>query len=83
MRDAYDLLKEKEAHLARVRREVDSLRIVSGLLGEDADVAGVSKPPSSAAHGDSAETESEATGTDGSLFSTAAPRSTFWNKLKR
>ena len=32
MRDAYDVLKQKEADLARVRHEVESLRIVASLL---------------------------------------------------
>jgi len=32
MRDAYDVLKEKEADLARVRDEIESLRIVASLL---------------------------------------------------
>ena len=32
MRDAYDVLKEKEADLARVRHEVESLRIVARAL---------------------------------------------------
>ena len=35
MRDAYDVLKQKEADLARVRREVESLRIVAPLLGDN------------------------------------------------
>ena len=35
MRDAYDVLKEKEADLARVRYEVESLRIVTSLLLDD------------------------------------------------
>jgi len=35
MRDAYDALKEKEAELAHVRHEVESLRIVAPLLLDD------------------------------------------------
>ena len=35
MRDAYDVLKQKEADLARVRHEVESLRIVASLLLDD------------------------------------------------
>ena len=35
MRDAYDALRQKEADLARVRHEVESLRIVASLLLDD------------------------------------------------
>ena len=37
MKDAYDVLKQKEADLARVRHEVESLRIVGPLLADDLD----------------------------------------------
>jgi len=37
MKDAYDVLKQKEFDLARVRHEVESLRIVGPLLGDDLD----------------------------------------------
>jgi hypothetical protein len=35
MRNAYDVLKQKEADLARVRQEVESLRIAAPLLSSD------------------------------------------------
>ena len=35
MKDAYDVLKQKEFDLARVRHEVESLRIVASLLLDD------------------------------------------------
>ena len=35
MKDAYDVLKQKEADLARVRHEIESLRIVASLLLDD------------------------------------------------
>jgi len=37
MKDAYDVLKQKEFDLARVRHEVESLRIVGPLLADDLD----------------------------------------------
>jgi hypothetical protein len=37
MKDAYDVLKQKEFDLARVRHEVESLRIVEPLLSDDLD----------------------------------------------
>jgi hypothetical protein len=35
MKDAYELLHQKESDLARVRKEVESLNIVAPLLAED------------------------------------------------
>jgi hypothetical protein len=37
MRDPYNVLKQKEADLARVRHEIESLRIVGPLLADDLD----------------------------------------------
>jgi hypothetical protein len=37
MKDAYDVLKQKEFDLARVRHEVESLRIVAPLLEDNLD----------------------------------------------
>jgi len=37
MRDPYDVLKQKEADLGRVRHEIESLRIVGPLLADDLD----------------------------------------------
>ena len=37
MKDAYEVLQQKEKELACVRREVDSLRIVSSLLSDTAE----------------------------------------------
>ena len=34
MKDAYAILEQKEADMARVRREIESLRIVAPLLEE-------------------------------------------------
>lgn len=34
MKDAYEVLYQKEADLARVRREIDSLTIAANLLGD-------------------------------------------------
>jgi hypothetical protein len=44
MRDACDVLKQKEADLARVRHEVESLRIVAPLLVDDLDSDQSEKP---------------------------------------
>jgi hypothetical protein len=37
MKDAYQVLHEKEADLARVRKQVESLHIVAALLAESSD----------------------------------------------
>jgi hypothetical protein len=42
--DAYDVLKQKEADLARIRHEVDSLRIIAPLLVDDLDSDQSKKP---------------------------------------
>lgn len=38
MKDAYTVLEEKEADLARVRQEIESLRIVASLLEKTDDL---------------------------------------------
>lgn len=35
MKDAYEVLEQKEADLSRVRQEIESLRIVAPLLVDD------------------------------------------------
>jgi hypothetical protein len=44
MRNLQDLLKEKEAELARVTQEVEALRVVARLLVEDSGDKGRSAP---------------------------------------
>ena len=82
MKDAYELLYQKEADLVRVRQEIESLKITAELLGDDQtseDPAPVSdaldKKPAEAAM--SPSPDSEATGTDGPF--TVARRAGFWN----
>ena len=90
MKNANDVLRQKEAEMARVRHEIDSLRIVAALLGDDessprdldltSDEAG-GKLLTSAERGTHAS--AEATGTDGlfSSFSHQGPKR--WNVLNR
>jgi hypothetical protein len=73
MRNAYELLNQKEADLARVRHQVDSLRIAAALLSDGADANDSTSEPAGA--GDDASGEASraaATGTDG-MFSPATP----------
>ncbi len=83
MKDAYEVLEQKEADLARVRQEIESLRIVASLLVDD-----LNANDSDQTHLISAEKtddlpDSEATGTDSPFSSVAISRSGFWNALKR
>ncbi|HZP17880.1 MAG TPA: hypothetical protein VFB00_07950 [Terriglobales bacterium] len=92
MKDAYEVLRQKEADVARVRREIQSLKIAASLLEDESDsgdlAAGDSHDARSTAetrdlHADAETRDSglEATGTDG-LFS-SLPRPRFWDALKR
>jgi hypothetical protein len=92
MKDAYEVLHQKEADLARVRKEVYSLNIVVRLLAEDDDRntydlavesnQPIKKPSSSVTHTMSPQYASEATGSQSSLSSTAASRLTVLDVLK-
>ena len=81
MRDAYEVLKQKEADLARVRHEVESLTIAARLLTDDLD-----SDQSDKTEGGKTEDyllnivrktrpDSEPTGTAGHVFSSILKRS--------
>lgn len=85
MKDAYELLYQKEADLVRVRQEIESLRIAASLLADDAiaDDPGPrtdnpAKRPAEAAL--VAQSEAAATGTDGLAPRPRQPN--FWEFLK-
>ena len=85
MKDAYEVLYRKEADLARVRREIESLTMAVPLLVNDASsfvfpdgAPQQDRKPSQKA--DSAQLiETEPTGTDGGAF--VWPRPGFWRSL--
>ena len=83
MKDPYEVLREKEEDLARVRHEVESLRSVSSLLSDDDLIPdGLNKKKESA--GERAlDGGSEATGTDGLFSSIPVSRPSLWKILKR
>ena len=93
MKDAYELLHQKEADLARVRKEVQSLNIVARLLAEDDDretydPALVSNPPIKKPSGSVTPTTlaqyaAEASVAHNSFSSIAASRVTVLDVLKR
>jgi hypothetical protein len=86
MKNAYEVLYQKEADLARVRQEVESLQIAASLLSDDefsyfapdASADGQSKKPAEKAG--SPTPDAEATGTDG--LSSTSQRPGFWESLK-
>ena len=92
MKDAYELLHQKEADLARVRKEIESLKIVASLLTDDADrttpdAAPMSdetskKPSSSVTQTVFPQSASDAAGSH-SLFFSKSSRSTVLDVLKR
>jgi hypothetical protein len=84
MKDAYEVLQQKEADLARVRHEIESLQIVSSLLSDDLTSNQLTKKKKSSAEKTlDRGTGSEATGTDGLFSSIPVLRPSFWKALKR
>jgi hypothetical protein len=84
MKNAYEVLHQKEADLARVRHEIESLRIVASLLSDELPSEELTKKRARSAEETWDPGSENATGTDG-LFSSInpAPRPRFWNTLKR
>ena len=86
MRNAYEVLYQKEAELVRVRRELASLTIAASLL-DDGDLSFFD--PSKAADGQNKKPaekaisppDARATGTDSTRLT--ARRQGFWGSLKR
>lgn len=86
MKDAYEVLYQKEVDLARVRREIESLTIAAPLLADD--VLNFGDPDSvpdeqsrrpSRKEVSPQPVATEPTGTDGGGF--VWPRSGFWGTL--
>ena len=80
MKDVNELLTQKEAEVARVRKEIESLQMVLPLLADDAAEAEPERKPVSNVQGDASEASSpvQATGTD-DLFSSTKSGSRFWS----
>lgn len=81
MKDAYELLHQKEAELVRLRQEVESLRMAASLLGADNRVQ-IATPPAKrpVAQAFVAHTPVRATGTKGRRRIPRRP--SFWDFLK-
>jgi hypothetical protein len=83
MQDVYELLQQKQAELARIRKEIECLNIVVGLLSDDRTSDDSAKSPASILTDTiSRLSDSAATNVD-NLFSSAAKRSSLWKALKR
>ena len=65
MKDAYEVLRQKEADLARLRHEIESLRVVASLLSDDLPSDELTKKRESSAERTLGRSP-KATGTDGS-----------------
>jgi hypothetical protein len=89
MKDAYQVLYEKETDLTRVRQEIESLKIVASLLGEEtsSDGSGESsedlgkKPAGSTEDVGPVRPDSEGAGAVGAF--SIARRTGFWSALRR
>jgi len=84
MQNAYEVLEQKETDLARVRQEIESLRIVASLLSDELPSEELAKKRARSGEETLDSGSEKATGTDG-LFPSInpAPRPGFWNTIKR
>lgn len=82
MKNAHEVLRQKEEDLVRVRKEVESLRLIAPMLGDDEESANRDEASADATRSD-AHLGSDATGTDGMFSSNMSSRPKFWNVLKR
>jgi len=85
MKDAYELLHQKESDLARVRKEVESLNIVAPLLADDqpSDDPGENSEPTPLSDTISRLSDSAATNADNVFDTPTKSRHGFLNALKR
>lgn len=75
MKNPYQVLQQKEADVARVRAEVESLRLVALLLCDDAR----SEPPKKSIPAENFhDPDSEVTGIDAELISGPATRQSYY-----
>jgi hypothetical protein len=88
MKDAYELLQQKQAELARVRKEIESLNIVAPLLSDDRSSDHPTPNPAESPSSFLSDTisrlsDSAATNVDNLFSSGETSHSGFWNSLKR
>jgi hypothetical protein len=88
MKDAYEVLRQKQAELDRVRKEVESLKIVESLLSEDVSLEDPTRDTeksnlSSLDDAISRLSDSAASNVEHLFPSAKTSHSRFWNTLKR
>jgi len=85
MKDAYELLHQKESDLARVRKEIESLNIVAPLLAEDrtSNDETENSDPTPLSETISRLSDSAATNADNMFTSATKSRPGFLSALKR
>lgn len=88
MKDAYELLQQKQAELARVRKEIESLNIVAPLLSDDRISDDPAPNPDESPASSLSDTISRLSGSaarnvDNLFSSVGTSRSGFWSSLKR
>ncbi len=84
MKSVYEVLQEKETDLARVRHEIESLRIVASLLSDELPPEELTRKHARSEEEILDPGAEKATGTNG-MFSSmdSVARPGFWNTLKR
>jgi len=83
MKDAYEVLRQKEAEAARLRHEIASLQIVAPLLSDDSHTDHPHEKREGSEEGSSASLpDPEAAPTNGRSSSAATPRANLWKVLK-
>ena len=88
MQDVYEILQQKQAELARVRKEIESLNIAASLLSDDRisddPAPNPDESPASALRDTiSRLSDSAAMNVDNLFSSVETSRSGFWGSLKR
>ena len=84
MKDAYEVLRQKEADVARLRHEIASLQIVAPLLSDDSHSDHPQHRDEGSEEGSSDSlSDPDGTGTDRLFSSVPRDRSNLWNLLKR
>jgi hypothetical protein len=82
VKDIHAVLQQKEQDLARVQAEIDALRLVIPLLGEEASPTSETLNSASESSEDKPLLESRATGTEGPTFSAMGNESGFWKRRR-
>ena len=82
MKDPNEVLRQKEEDVARVRREIECLRLVASLLSDESTSDEQSRKKESVGEKTfDLDASSEATGTDGLFSAIADSRQSFWKVL--